>query len=76
MNDIKIIKNLIYTLIENEKEIDNDTLLNEVGIDSLRYVELVLVLEEEYSIQIEDEDLIIENFETIDKIIDLINSYR
>ena len=37
-------------------------------MDSLNFVELIVRIEEEYDISIEDEDLLIENFNTISKI--------
>ena len=42
--------------------------LTMMGLDSLVFVKLIVSLEEEYSVQIDYEDLIIENFNTIGKI--------
>ncbi|MDF2511927.1 MAG: Phosphopantetheine attachment site [Herbinix sp.] len=39
-----------------------------MGLDSLVFVKLIVSLEEEYSVQIEYEDLLIENFNTLGKI--------
>lgn len=70
----KIIK-CITEISEETKEINNNTLLNQVGIDSLKYVELVLLLEEEFNLEIKDSDLTIDNFETVEKIAKLVSDY-
>ena len=47
-------------------------LITDFALDSLATVELIMVLEES-GIQIEDEDLLIENFSTIKSIYQIIN---
>lgn len=44
----------------------------EMIIDSLQVVELVVKLENEFNIQIEDEDLSIDNFSSYDSIVSLV----
>jgi acyl carrier protein len=56
--------------ISDFKESDN---LIETGIlDSLGIMKLLIYLEEKFSIQIGDNDLIPENFETINKLLSLV----
>ena len=56
--------------ISDFKESDN---LIETGIlDSLGIMKLLMYLEEKFSIQIADNDLIPENFETINKLLSLV----
>lgn len=70
-------------LIENgdikEREklplIQLDTDLYSVGMDSLLFIQLIVLLEAVYSIEIDDEDLLIERFSTINKIIHTLEKY-
>lgn len=69
------IRKIILSLLDKNVAINIDTLLNEIGIDSLKYVELVIKLEEHYDIEITDNDLHIGNFINIYKIIQLLDQY-
>lgn len=63
------IENIIKQCLKLDKnEIDEESILTDYGMDSLNFVELIVRIEEEYDISIEDEDLLIENFNTISKI--------
>lgn len=46
--------------------------LESVGMDSINALQLMLVLEEAYGIQFEEEEMLEENFAHIGKIVDLI----
>lgn len=75
--DIKefIIKEI--AIINDNKEIndcDADLLMSEV-LDSLGIVTLIGRIEEEYKIEIDADDIIPENFETINSITKLIEKY-
>ncbi|MES1049004.1 acyl carrier protein [Bacillus thuringiensis] len=50
----------------------NDSILDELHIDSLKFIELVVELEQEFDVEISDEYLLAENFESISKINELI----
>ena len=52
---------------------DKDSLLNKGIIDSTGVLELVGFLEETFKIQIEDQDLVPENLDSVDKIAAYIN---
>ena len=54
---------------------ENDDLVD-YGLDSMKAVELVVELENEYDIEVDDEDLLIENLNTISKINTLIKKYK
>lgn len=47
---------------------DDDNLIEKSAIDSLSILKLVSFLEKEFSMKIDDIDLLPENFETVDKI--------
>ena len=57
--------------IVDEESIKEESLLREdLGIDSLASMQLIIVLEKEYSIRVENEEVM--NIETIKDIIDLL----
>ena len=68
----KRILEVIRTLIEYDGVIENEQVLRELGFDSLKNVELAMALEEEFSVQFDDSLLQQENFETVNKIKELL----
>lgn len=56
-------------------EFDNNTKLAELKIDSLRVLEMIARIEEEYKISIDDMDLLGENFETIGTVMKMLEKY-
>jgi acyl carrier protein len=69
------IKNLILQRILTCKENLSETVrLREQGFTSLMFVELILMLEEEFGMEIPDEDLTLEHFSSIRKIAEYIQS--
>ncbi|QCI24987.1 acyl carrier protein [Buchnera aphidicola (Rhopalosiphum padi)] len=75
MNDIeKRIKKIISKILDVkvEKILNNSSFLDDLGADSLDTVELIMALEEEFNIEISDEDA--EKLNTVQKSIDYINN--
>ncbi len=71
----KVKKIIADTLSKNEGEIALDASLTEdLGADSLEIVELAMAMEEEFSIEIPDED--IEKISTVKDIVDYIAEHR
>jgi acyl carrier protein len=71
----KVRKIIADTLSKTEGEIKLESSLTEdLGADSLEIVELAMAMEEEFSIEIPDED--IEKISTVKDIIDYINEHR
>ena len=71
----KVRKIIADTLSKSESEIKLESSLTEdLGADSLEIVELAMAMEEEFSIEIPDED--IEKISTVKDIIDYINDHR
>jgi acyl carrier protein len=71
-----VVKIICDNLDVDESEINMDTSLkNDLDADSLDLVELIMAFEEEFSVQIEDDDIekidtvkdVVEQFETINK---------
>lgn len=57
------------------QEIGNDADLRNFGLNSITSIELIVKLEDEFNIAITDDDLIIDNVCTIDRIIQLLEKY-
>lgn len=75
MNNIEIrIKKIISKKldIKIEKIFNNASFLEDLGADSLDIVELIMALEEEFNIEISDEDA--EKINTVQKSIDYIKN--
>jgi acyl carrier protein len=69
------IKNLILKKILTCQENLSETVrLREQGVTSLMFVELILMLEEEFGIEIPDEDLTPDHFSSIRRIAEYIQS--
>lgn len=71
-----ILKMLITALKRDESEIANitdDTDLREHGLDSITSIETIVMLEEAFDISVDDDDLFIENFNTLGKIMILLD---
>jgi 2-hydroxymuconate-semialdehyde hydrolase len=60
-----------------DEEIDENTPLMSSGlIDSLSIVSLVAFIDKKYGVKIPDEKGTVENFETVTKIIDIVNQFK
>ena len=60
---------------KDPNEILEDADLLELGLNSLNAIEMVVYLEDTFEIEISDEDLMLENFSSIDKICDMLRNY-
>ena len=56
-------------------EMDETTELSDLGIDSIQMLEMIVRIEDQFNIEIDDEDLIGENFETIGSVIKMLDKY-
>lgn len=77
--DLSSIKDFIRTelIYDDEKDFDESTNLIERGIiDSMSLVRLISFLEEHYEIQVQDEDIVPENFSSLAKIATFIADRR
>lgn len=52
-----------------------DTSLNILGLDSIAIIYFVISVEERYGIELEDEDLLFENYESIEQIVQMLDKY-
>jgi acyl carrier protein len=67
--------NKIFKEFGIEREIEKDIELSDLGFDSIRIMELIILIEEELDIVIDDDDLVGENFETVETVIKLLEKY-
>lgn len=63
-----------FPLARKRRITSSDPLLENGTLDSMGVLEIVTFIEQEYSFSVSDEDLIPENFETIDRIVAFIRS--
>lgn len=61
------------TELETKLELSQDLFDN--GLDSLGVLRLLAMLEDEFSIVIPDEELVLENFQTPKNLVDLVEKY-
>ena len=66
-----VLRQKIASLTENpllEQQLEKDHFIQNVGMDSLRIMNLVIQLEQHYDIIFDDHELSVSNFETIEVI--------
>jgi acyl carrier protein len=68
----KIIVLKLSEVLHREVNLDFNADLRNEGLDSIKTIEMIVNIEVEFDIQIEDQDLLVENFSTIAKISDLL----
>ena len=59
-----------------EKDICEDNVLADIGIDSLKMVGLIIALEDRLNIIFDDSDLDLSNLITVKNVVDLVAKYR
>lgn len=66
-----------FTLIEREEleSIGRDELLTQIGLDSINIVYVIGEIESEFGFTFPDEELVIDNFETFNKILNIVLKY-
>lgn len=69
-------KEIIYDIIKRNTsssvDINDDTSLAEMGIDSVEFITMIIVLEEEFSIRFEDIQLVYDNYRTIGQFVSVV----
>lgn len=61
---------------ETAEGLKEDSDLVELGLDSLKAIELVVYLEDTFGIMISDDDLLLDNMSTITKIEKMVSAYQ
>ncbi len=70
----ELIRNVIS--LDANREIKDDENLIDLGLDSIKTIEIVVELEDGFDIEIDEDDLMLDNFSTISKIIELVKRYK
>ena len=77
-----MIEEIIRLLVDNElintnnAEIDENDDLIDLGLDSFNCIQLIVLLEDTYSIEFNDDDLSLETVSSVSKIVDYILKQR
>jgi acyl carrier protein len=64
----------LYQIVPEARGGDGD-LRAHAGFDSLAVLELLTWLEEEFQLEISDEDIEVENFDSVDKIVEYVSAH-
>ncbi|MFF2154439.1 acyl carrier protein [Paenibacillus chitinolyticus] len=64
----------IHQVLQNNNDISFNDDLSYLGMDSFNSVKLIVKLEEVFDITFDDEELLFENFSTINKILECVKS--
>lgn len=72
----EIVARVLELSEEEAEDLDRDTDLMELGLDSMTCVEVVVNLEDEFGITVEEEDLLVENMSTIARLEELVEKYQ
>ncbi|HEX3029375.1 MAG TPA: acyl carrier protein [Clostridia bacterium] len=72
---IRIIAGVLNKAEGELLELDESADLREIGLDSISSIDVIVSMESEFNIAVDDEDLLIDNFNTIEKLIKLLEKY-
>jgi acyl carrier protein len=70
----KVISIIASELGRKSAEIQEDSTFNDIGADSLDMVEVIMKLEEQFGIEIKDEEA--EHMKSVKDVVDFVNSHR
>jgi acyl carrier protein len=76
LNIINILSKILNMDHKVLLDLNEDESLRDYGLNSIRGIELIIRIEQEYGINIGDNDLIINSYDTINKIQDLVKKYK
>lgn len=67
--------NILNESVTNIMNMPHDKNLVEIGLDSIAFIQLIVLLEQELDIEIADSDLLLQNFETLEQLLTTIGRY-
>ena len=70
-----IIKNILYDLQilpEGVDIEDNEDMLDKYLIDSFKFIEMIVMIEEKFEIELDDDDILVERFSNIETICNMV----
>ncbi len=68
---VLFVRNKIAGMVDNEQvdyPFNNDDSIKDQGMDSIKIVNLIVYIEQHFNIMFEDEEMLIDNFSTVDRI--------
>lgn len=71
----RCLANVLRQPVEKISSISPGQELSEIGLDSIRFIELIVALEDEFHIEIRDSDLLFDKFNTLAKLQTMLSSY-
>lgn len=72
---LKILANAISYDSKKILECSEHTKLVDIGLESINFIQFIVKLEEEFDIEVSDSDLLLSNFETIEKLFSTLEKY-
>lgn len=72
---MEILSEILNKKEEDVRLIDKDSNLETYGLESIEAIRLVIALEEKYDFEFQDEDMIFNKFNTINKLLTLLDAY-
>ena len=65
-------------LIENEmiQNMNDNISLDTIGFNSIKFMQLIVLLEESFDFEADENDILVENIDTKEKVYALINKYK
>ena len=72
---LRCLSKVLRQPVENMISLAPEQELSEIGLDSLRFIELVVALEDEFQIEIRDSDLLFQKFSTLSNLYSMLSSY-
>lgn len=67
-NEIRQLLSNSVTLAKDMAEVPSDVPLSTVGLNSIKFIKFLIEFEKRYSFLVPEEEMVIENFESIEKI--------
>lgn len=65
----EVIYDVIKQNIRNHVDVNDNTTLIEIGIDSVEFIRIIMALEEGFNIRFEDMQLVYDNYKTIGQLV-------
>ena len=77
MDKTKMLFNIKYNFLKTQLNFDTDNIqinsrIEDIGINSLEFIKMIVFLEENYDFTFPDEYLLYDNFNTLEDIIDMV----
>lgn len=68
-----VISEVLNADFEEIKNISGDETLNRIGVDSVNFIDVIISLEDKFNITFDDEELLLQNLNTINKLYKIIS---